>query len=99
MPSLGPEGFGLVTSEAMADGLPCLISDLAVHREITNDGSAAMLFRSGDVEDLKGKLRELYRQRLRSVQLIQTAGYQRVHSRVYNVDVALKSYLWAFGLA
>ena len=59
MPSLGPEGFGIVTMEAMAHGLPCVISDLAVHREITGDGTAAMLFRNGDAEDLRSKLHEL----------------------------------------
>ena len=56
MPSLGPEGFGIVTIEAMAHSVPCLISDLDVHREITAAGTAAMLFRSGDVADLRAKL-------------------------------------------
>jgi glycosyltransferase involved in cell wall biosynthesis len=96
MPSLGPEGFGIVTMEAMAHGLPCLISDLDVHREITAAGTAAMLFRSGDVDDLRGKLLELIgNASLRSS--YSTAGYHRVE-KVYNFDVALKSYVWAFGL-
>jgi glycosyltransferase involved in cell wall biosynthesis len=96
MPSLGPEGFGIVTMEAMAHGLPCITSDLAVNREVTGDGTAAMLFRSGNAEDLRGKLQELIgNASLRSA--YSAAGYQRVQ-KVYTSDAALKSYLWAFGL-
>jgi glycosyltransferase involved in cell wall biosynthesis len=96
MPSLGPEGFGIVTMEAMAHSVPCLISDLDVHREITAGGTAAMLFRSGNVEDLRCKLQELISDSsLRAVYA--EVGYYRVQ-KVYNADVALKSYEWAFGL-
>ena len=96
MPSLGPEGFGIVTMEAMAHSLPCLISDLDVHREITAAGTAAMLFRSGDVGDLKSKLSLLIEEApLRSA--YSQAGYRRVE-HAYNPEIALKSYLWAFGL-
>lgn len=96
MPSLGPEGFGIVTMEAMAHGLPCIVSDLAVNREITGDGTAAMLFRSGSVDDLRGKLQALIgNAALRSA--YSAAGYQRV-AKFYTSDTALKSYLWAFGL-
>jgi glycosyltransferase involved in cell wall biosynthesis len=96
MPSLGPEGFGIVTMEAMAHSLPCIASDLPVHREVTGDGTAAMLFRSGSVEDLRDKLRELISNAsLRST--YSAAGYQRVE-KVYTYETALKSYLWTFGL-
>ena len=96
MPSLGPEGFGIVTMEAMAHGVPCLISDLDVHREITGAGTAAMLFRSGDVADLRCKLSILLEENtLRSA--YSQAGYRRVE-QAYNPKIALKSYLWAFGL-
>jgi glycosyltransferase involved in cell wall biosynthesis len=52
MPSMGPEGLPITSLEAMAHGLPCIFSDLAVHHEITEDGRAAYLFRSGEVESL-----------------------------------------------
>jgi glycosyltransferase involved in cell wall biosynthesis len=51
-PSLGPEGLPLVSLEAMSYGLPCIFSDLPVHKEITDDGRCALLFRSGDALDL-----------------------------------------------
>jgi glycosyltransferase involved in cell wall biosynthesis len=96
MPSLGPEGLPMVSIEAMAHGLPCLFSDLEVHREITAHGTAGMLFRTGDVEDLRRKLLTLIEDApLRTA--YSQAAYHRVE-QVYNPDVALKSYLWAFGL-
>jgi glycosyltransferase involved in cell wall biosynthesis len=96
MPSLGPEGFGIVTMEAMAHGLPCITSDLAVNREVTGDGTAAMLFRNGNAEDLRDKLQELIgNASLRSA--YSAAAYHRVR-QVYAPDAALRSYIWAFGL-
>jgi glycosyltransferase involved in cell wall biosynthesis len=59
-PSEGPEGLPLVSLEAMSHGLACIFSDLPVHREITSDGRAAILFKAGDVEDLSQKLRHLF---------------------------------------
>jgi glycosyltransferase involved in cell wall biosynthesis len=59
MPSLGPEGLPMASLEAMANGLPCIFSDLPVHYEITDDGKGAYLFRSGEVESLVTALREL----------------------------------------
>ena len=51
-PTLGPEGLPLVSLDAMSYGLPCIFSDLPVHKEITRNGRAALLFESGNVEDL-----------------------------------------------
>ena len=59
MPSMGPEGLPITSLEAMAHGLPCIFSDLPVHREITDDGAGACLFRSGDAESLQIGLRKL----------------------------------------
>ena len=82
--------------EAMAHGLPCVISDLDVHREITGGGRTAMLFRNGNAEDLRSKLHELIGNA--SLRLAYSAaGYERVE-KIYTAGAALRSYLWAFGL-
>ncbi len=96
MPSLGPEGLPLVSLEGMAHGLPCLFSDLPVHKEITNDGEAAMLFASGDAESLRTRLMELMRDPVRR-RLFAERGYQIIQER-FSPAVAQRSYAQAFGL-
>ena len=59
MPSMGPEGLPITSLEAMAQGLPCIFSDLPVHREITDDGKGAYLFCSGEPDSLQKALRDL----------------------------------------
>jgi glycosyltransferase involved in cell wall biosynthesis len=96
MPSLGLEGLPLVTLEAMGNGLPCLLSDLPVHREITDAGHTARLFRTGDAADLKRQLCSLITDEHQREELAR-AGYQRVKA-LYTADAAHGSYLKAFDL-
>jgi glycosyltransferase involved in cell wall biosynthesis len=53
MPSMGPEGLPMSSLEAMGKGLPCIFSDLPVHREITQGGRGALLFQSGNAGALR----------------------------------------------
>jgi glycosyltransferase involved in cell wall biosynthesis len=55
-PTFGPEGSSLVSLEAMSHGLPCILSDLPVNKEITEDGKRALLFRCGDSADLRTQI-------------------------------------------
>jgi glycosyltransferase involved in cell wall biosynthesis len=62
MPSLGPEGLPMTSLEAMGRGIPCIFSDLPVHREISDGGKGASLFISGNAESLHGALTTLLTQ-------------------------------------
>ncbi|MDQ5859135.1 MAG: glycosyltransferase [Acidobacteriota bacterium] len=53
-PSRPAEGFGLPVLEALASGLPCLLSDTPGHREIA--GEAAWYFTDGDPDALAESL-------------------------------------------
>lgn len=56
--SRAEEGFGLPTLEALACGVPALLSDVPSQREIAN--GAAWHFRDGDPESLASALPELF---------------------------------------
>jgi glycosyltransferase involved in cell wall biosynthesis len=94
MPSNGPEGLPMVALEAMSHGLPCVFSDLAVHREITANGRAAMLFEVGNVADLRTKVLQLVESPSLREQFAESA-YRQVQAK-YHVDAARRAYLQLF---
>jgi glycosyltransferase involved in cell wall biosynthesis len=50
------DGSSVTLMEALACGLPCLVSDIAGNREWIQDGINGWLFRDGDVDDLAEKI-------------------------------------------
>jgi L-malate glycosyltransferase len=50
------DGSSVTLMEALASGLPCLVSDIPGNREWIEDGVNGWLFRDGDVEDLAEKI-------------------------------------------
>ncbi|MFH1262107.1 MAG: glycosyltransferase family 4 protein [Pseudomonadota bacterium] len=73
LPSIHPEGFGLVVAEAMALGVPPLVSENCGAAEFLKDEQNGMLFRSGDADDLAAKLRTLLGNDDRRKQMAQAA--------------------------
>jgi len=67
------EGFGLATIEAAACGLPYVVSDIAVNREITQNGQGGLLFKPCFIDDLSHQIglllrdKKLYRQKRKQV--------------------------------
>ena len=55
-PNTGGESFGIVLVEGMAAGATVLASDLPAFRRVLDEGAAGALFRTGDVDDLVGRL-------------------------------------------
>jgi glycosyltransferase involved in cell wall biosynthesis len=92
-PSLGPEGLPMVSLEAMAHSLPCILSDLRVHAEISQNGRAAVLFQRGSVESLAERIAEL------AADPILRDGYaERAHQAIveyYSAPTATEKYLRA----
>jgi glycosyltransferase involved in cell wall biosynthesis len=50
------EGFGLVVIEAASAGLPYIVSDIKVFKEVTNNGQGGLFFKRGNEVDLAHKL-------------------------------------------
>jgi glycosyltransferase involved in cell wall biosynthesis len=94
MPSNGPEGLPMVALEGMSHGLPCVFSDLAVHREITGNGRVAMLFETGNVADLREKLLQMI-ENPEIREHFAMAAYRQVQTK-YHVDAARRAYLQLF---
>ncbi len=55
-PSLWYEAQPLIILEALAHGIPCVVSDTSAAREMIIPGRTGLLFRTGDVADLRDKL-------------------------------------------
>ena len=53
------DSFGVAVVEAMMLGLPAVVSDIGALREVTDDGRRAVLFRTGDPDELARRLLEL----------------------------------------
>jgi phosphatidylinositol alpha-mannosyltransferase len=55
-PQTGGESFGIVLVEAMSAGTAVVASDLGAFRRVLEDGTAGVLFRTGDSRDLGATL-------------------------------------------
>jgi glycosyltransferase involved in cell wall biosynthesis len=95
-PTLGPEGLPLVSLDAMSHGLPCILSDLPVHKEISRNGEAALLFETGNPEGLKKSIEML----LETPQLIGKYGFlaREAVETNHRADLARQRYVQALGL-
>jgi len=60
-PQTGGESFGIVLVEAMSAGTPVVASDLGAFARVLDDGSAGVLFRTGDSGDLAATLLRVLR--------------------------------------
>jgi glycosyltransferase involved in cell wall biosynthesis len=57
------DGSSVTLMEALASGLPCLVSDIAGNREWIEEGINGWLFRDGDVDDLAEKILDAIKNR------------------------------------
>ncbi|MBV8430624.1 MAG: flippase-like domain-containing protein [Solirubrobacterales bacterium] len=62
VPSLHGESFGLVLTEAFANGTPVVASDIVGYRDVVQNGVDGILVPPGDAQALAETLRELYHQ-------------------------------------
>jgi len=58
-PSLGGESFGMVLTEAFAQGTPVVASDIAGYRDVVRDGVDGLLVPRGDAGAVAAALRDL----------------------------------------
>ncbi len=57
------DGSSVSLMEALACGLPCLVSDIPANKEWVRDGENGWLFRDGDADDLAAKILHAIEQR------------------------------------
>jgi glycosyltransferase involved in cell wall biosynthesis len=83
MPSVY-EPFGIAVLEAMANGLPCIVSDSCALPEIVEDGRSGLVARRGDPEALAERMLALAADPARA-RAMGEAGHGRVRAR-FNWD-------------
>ena len=67
------DGSSVSLMEALASGLPCVVSDIPGNREWIEDGVNGWLFRDGDVDDLAAKISYAIKNRDRFEKISQSA--------------------------
>lgn len=89
------EGQAQVPLEAMAHGLPCLISDIEGAMETADGGACAEVFHCGNSRELAQKIASLQRNSARLMEL-RERGLARFLS-TYTLSAVLDRYLQLFG--
>jgi len=90
------EGLGNAVIEAQAAGLPCVVSDLPMMREVGGDDSGCLYFLAGDAEDLARKTVTLLEDAGRC-RLLSGKGRTRV-AEFFSPEQAAQHYLGALGI-
>ena len=91
----GGEGFGIAVAEAMASGLPCVLSDVAALREVAGD--FAYYAEPGSPADICAKIQEVIRHP--SAAQAQAEDGRRRAQALYSSEVFARRYLQELGLA
>jgi len=77
------EGFGIATIEAMACGLPAVLADIPVSREVTKNGQGAVFFEPENISDLTNKIKtikKIYKQKqAEAFKLARTYSWERIY--------------------
>ncbi|MFA5529519.1 MAG: glycosyltransferase family 4 protein [Thiohalomonadaceae bacterium] len=84
------EGLSCSIAEAMAAGLPCIVTDVGGNRELVIDGTTGFLVPSEDVTALAQRMRHLADDRERA-QRLGEAARQRAEAH-FSIPVMVKSY-------
>jgi glycosyltransferase involved in cell wall biosynthesis len=67
------DGSSVSLMEAMACGLPCLVSDIPANKEWVQEGENGWLFPDGDAQALAGKIEQVLANRSRLIEIGQAA--------------------------
>lgn len=84
MPSICYETFGLVIIEAFSHAKPVIASKLGAMAELVKDGYTGFLFKPGDAEDLRKKVKMLFREPKNCIIMGQNA--RREYEEKYTPD-------------